>query len=245
MFNCHASRGGTLKKYFWILLFCLAGQSFIAQTLIKGHRVGETIEEFLQTAPAIQTQLATCHTSKPRPLTPDEVSKMSQIQVQLLAVGLPGFPNRKGLIKLAQQGTLMSVDARTAREKTECQMLVDALENGSKLPFTSDYNRTFWFFSDRKLVEIMLSLQVGTYDEVLIDLTKKIGFIPIESKPSFSNAYGATWNNRVAIWLSSELEAKLLDNRNPADPSVDLTVMTRAAYDDSVKQEANKPSPLD
>jgi hypothetical protein len=59
------------------------------------------------------------------------------------------------------------------------------------------------------------------------------------------NTYGATWNDQVATWLTSELYVKLLYDPNPAKPELELTVTARWLYDARTKEKANAPSPLD
>jgi hypothetical protein len=68
---------------------------------------------------------------------------------------------------------------------------------------------------------------------------------PDEAAPAYSNAYGATWNNQVAVWLSPELFASLTENRNPTEQSLVLRMTTRSSYDAQAKAKQSAKSPLD
>jgi hypothetical protein len=230
----------------------------VSQTVVKGHHLGETVQEFLQADPNIQAQLASCHASEPKPITVEQARKM---------------PDHKQAEKLAEQGKLFTADTRTTEELYYCYHLVGALENrqpvctpvtqnacnimvgawegahekAESLTFTPgpDVGDPRWSFTDGRLSSIYVEFHPGTFAEVETDLTKRIGIKPDEAAPAYSNAYGATWNNQVAVWLSPELFASLTENRNPTEQSLVLRMTTRSSYDAQAKAKQSAKSPLD
>jgi hypothetical protein len=179
---------------FWVV-------SAASQTVIKGHHLGETVQEFLHAEPNIKAQLSSC-----------------------------------------------PVGQHTAIEIAYCKILVAVLENGSPLGLMPDpfSESPMWTFADGRLSAMYITFPSSTvFATVEADLTKRIGAQPAETMPAYTNAYGATWNNQVANWLTPELSAELEAEHNPAKPSIKLGVMSRSLYDSLVKKRANAPSPLD
>jgi hypothetical protein len=240
------------KPVFASLLFASLAVHAISQTAIKGHHLGETPEQFLQADPEIRKNLAECHAGEPKPITQDEVHAMSKAQLQALQLEQTYNPSRKQLEAMASNGQLFTLDTRYPQQKAYCDSLVNALEKGSQIPFFGDIQfseinlpRTLWFFGGGTLMEIVVDFKGASFADVETDLAKRIGTAPIESHPAVLNTYGATWNDQMATWLTSELCAKLLYDPNPAKPELELTVTARWLYDARTKEKANAPSPLD
>ena len=219
----------------------------VSQTVIKGHHIGETVQEFLQASPDMKDQLATCHSGEPKPITPEQVHALSNDQVYVLSLDYQAGLNRKQLEQMARDGKLFTKDERGFVVLNFCKFVVDVLEKGIAGPITqTPYSSTpMWGFTDGRLSSMSISLPTGSFAEVEADLTKRIGVQPVETSPSYSNGYGATWHNEIASWLSQELTATLEEDHNPVKPSLMLSVTSRSLYDAFVKAKAAAPSPLD
>ena len=228
-----------------VLAFMVAHAA--SQTVIKGHHVGETVQEFLQASPDMKDQLATCHSGEPKPITPEQVHALSNDQVYVLSLDHQAGLNRKQLEQMARDGKLFTKDERGFVVLNFCKFVVDVLEKGIAGPITqTPYSSTpMWGFTDGRLSSMSISLPTGSFAEVEADLTKRIGVQPVETSPSYSNGYGATWHNEIASWLSQELTATLEEDHNPVKPSLMLSVTSRSLYDAFVKAKAAAPSPLD
>ena len=218
-----------------------------SQTVIKGHHMGETVEDFLQIEPDIKSELGSCHAGEPRPMTVEEASKLSNNQVLTMSLRDPSVSSKKKVQQLAKEGKLLTEDQRTPSEKGFCDKLISVLEKGVTLGITRSYMQTYpaWGFSDNKLDFMELEFQSASFPDVVADLTKRVGLAPTESNSPMQNGFGATWVDQRATWLSPELWASLQKSNNPSNSKLILTVMSRSAYDQIAKRTEDRPSPLD
>ena len=224
-----------------------------AQTVVKGHHLGETADEFLAAEPAIKAHLAQCDEYKHK-VTPAEVDGKTDMQVLVLATktammsGLPSKPDRSQLRSMAAEGKIIDFNEEYNNgDVLECVRQVAALENRHAAWFhqsNSDWSK-YWTFADGQLVGMRLELPAATFPQLVADLAKRVGANPTETHPSYQNAMGATWVDNEAIWLTGELFADLHESNNPAKPKLTLELETREKHDKEAKARAEAPSPLD
>jgi hypothetical protein len=234
-----------------LAIFVALGSLHAQMVTIKGHHLGETVSEFIQSDIHIRQNLTECHAGEPKAITSDQVQAMNHQQIYDLGL-LLGGPSKKELEKLAAAGKLFTEDSRFPAQKAYCQGLVNALEKGDEKPFfaeilfpDSHLPTVLWAFEAGRLSEVGVSMYNEDFVAVEGDMTKKVGFKPELSQPAMHNAMGAAWNNQVAVWMSPDLVARLVDDRNPAEPSLELSVVSRKIFDDRVKRQAAAHSPLD
>lgn len=153
------------KPVYLFALFVFVVLPAVSQTVIKGHHLGETPEQFLQADSEIRKNLADCHAEEPKPITQDQVRAMSKAEIQALQLDQIYNPSRKQLEEMASKGQLFTKDTRYSEQKAYCEMLVNSLEKGSPIPFFGEIlfpdvklPRTLWFFGGGHLLEI-----VGTF----------------------------------------------------------------------------------
>lgn len=145
------------------------------------------------------------------------------------------------------------------RENHNCDMLENLLDRHQegKLPLIlflspdaikdaiekSDIFCT-WTFRNG-IVQVIESNFTSSYSKIVTDLTTRIGSKPAEKEVSMQNGYGATWQNRTAVWTTPVDFIRLKENNDPTSSGLNLLVESRTQYDAEVKAIAVKPSPLD
>ena len=247
-----------------ILFSAVAVPALPAQTMIKGHHIGETPAEFLQAAPDLASRLRQCQEEmQPRTISPETLKRMSSSEKAMLSMELPGNPTSKVMMEWATNGTLTFPNVRA--DKEFCTLIEDVFEQGSNKPFSADYDpgpgatgalgaamaaaaehtSTLWRFEGGKLAYIHLVFPPSDYGTVKTDLTARIGATPVETSPAFQNGMGARWNDNVDVWLTPQLAATLNLSNNPTSSSLTLEVVPRATFDQTLKSIQERPSPLD
>ena len=240
------------SKLLVVLTIAVLTHRSLGQTMIKGHRLGETAQQFLQIEPEIAARLDSCVHHEHIVLSV-EIDKMSDIKALLIAtttrmmLSLPNKPNRDELKGLADQQKVITIDEPDSMNRMFCYRLVTALATDGTTDFsaTPTSETPIWIFSGGKLVQLSVSLSDASFSTVEAGLSKRIGVSPIHTEPPLQNVLGARWNDSDSIWLSSELFANLHESNNPASPSLKLMVQTRALYDQALRKRALAPNPLD
>lgn len=236
----------------------------VAQTVIMGHHVGETVQEFLAAEPSLQGRINECRQSEPSPLTPDQIHALSKGDAYILGQQVfsreaqsPGspfqmhsVPNKGQLESLARQGMVIALDKRMPDVIDTCHSLL-AITAHSKstpvlvhsLPHTRPRPIT-WHFFNGFLMQIDIDFHGADFGEVEGDLTSKTGIRPNENKEvDTPNLYGAILKvYRRATWLTPELYAVLESDQGTADGQMHLSVITRAEYDAWAKTHGRKGS---
>jgi len=104
---------------------------------------------------------------------------------------------------------------------------------------------TRWSFDNGVLVQIKVTVQRATYDQVREDMTTRTGVKPADGAKSYQNGFGATWTDPHADWLTSEIHAHLEQINDPARPDLSLFVQSRAEFDAQIRSLQHQASPLD
>ena len=104
---------------------------------------------------------------------------------------------------------------------------------------------TGWAFDSGALTSIQIDFERATYAQAEGDVIQKLGKPTSEKPEPFQNGYGATWNDQIADWLTSDLHARLVQKNDPTEPRLWFTVESRAAYDAKIQQQASRPNSLD
>ena len=99
-------------------------------------------------------------------------------------------------------------------------------------------------FRNGLLVALSMTLAVE-YLAVREDVTMRLGVTPTEAEVPYHNAYGARWNEVIAVWNNEKLHAELTQDDNPAKPSPRLSVETQEIHQKYLANLKNAPSPLD
>jgi len=226
-----------------------------AQSLtIKGHHLGESIEEFFRSEPAIQGHMELCKKLS----LGYKAYELSLTQVP--GQQIPYDPAFERYLLKDKKGRAHLDDAAIRRDSQEYDsqkcfqlMLVPFGRDGHLLQTinnssVSDKDTLVeWFFKDGIMWRMSISATRNSYEQVRDDFTKRIGVAPISEKLTPKhNAYGATWSDPDADWLTSEVHAHLSQKENPAEPgSPWLEIETRTVFDEKVQKMNAQPSPLD
>ncbi|HTH52388.1 MAG TPA: hypothetical protein VL495_00475 [Edaphobacter sp.] len=242
----------TVLKY--AFLFVFAAPAF-SQTTIKGHSLGETAREFIAADSNLQSRLASCRSASPKPLTPEQIHSLSKADINFLSSQVfaeaerstddsykwKKQPSRGDLEQMARNGKSITLDKRVPEEAHFCDSLIAASDQpgySGSLQSPETAPQFTWYFEAGKLSRIEGSMERADFAQIETDLTTKIGAKPSENLVSDPAGFG---RNRQAKWLTPELSAVLADTGK----TVQLTVMSRAEYDASVKVPSKKSSPLD
>ncbi len=236
-----------------LALLLIASLSPTAQTVIKGHHLGESASEFLDADKAVRDQIHQCHVDAPQPLSPEQIKALSDADVVQLSLGFTDFPNRKKLMQRAAAGNVLSPDHRYSGQKVFCEAAIKVLEQGGSGIFLSDVyfensarpllQYGFW---KGGLAEIVIDTMQGSYDDAVTDFSERARVNPMQEQIPMQNAMGATWKDRRALWESPELYAVLNESRNPANRNMSLVVQSRAYHEANVAlQKAAHKSALD
>ncbi len=221
---------------------------------IKGHHLGESMEEFFRSEPAIQAHMELC-----------KKLALGDKAYELSLTHVPGQPIpydialERYLLK-DKKGRVYLDDAAIRRDSQEynsqhCFQLMlrpfgrdgHLLQTINNLNISDKDTLVEWFSKDGIMWRMSLTTTRDTYEQVRDDFTKRIGGAPISERliPKH-NAYGATWSDPNADWLTAEVHAHLSQTENPAEPgSPWLEIETRAAFDEQVQKIKARPSPLD
>jgi hypothetical protein len=226
-----------------VVILGLVAVGFGQTLTVKGHQLGENTEEFLRSEPAIQAHMAQC-----RGLAIGYNAYMLNISGQLTYD--PSL--EKYMLKDKKGRAHWDIDALThdyleySTQQCFLVMLEPIKSDGHRLQTFSGNSDVEWFFKDGIMWRMSITAR-ATYEQVRDDFSKRIGVPPISEKliPKH-NAYGATWSDPDADWLTAEVHAHLSQKENPADPGNPwLEIETRAAFDEQVRKMKAQPNPLD
>lgn len=242
-----------MKFHRIIFLAIVAAYPASSQTVIMGHHLGETVQQFLAAEPAMQSQLEPCRQNEPKPLTPEQIHALSKQDAYALGeqvfntyslspdnrFPMKWAPKRDQLENFARQGMVIKIDKRMPDVIATCHavlaldappsatpIIVHSLPNARPRPVT-------WHFKNGQLYQIDIDFHGGDFTEVATDLTKKTGVRPDENKEiDTPNLYGAVIKvYRRATWLNPELYALLEQDQGITDGQLLLSVISRAEYD--------------
>jgi hypothetical protein len=225
------------------LLFTSAG---IAQSPVRfqSHWIGEPTTDFLKDEPGVVKRLADCH----------DIQTNSDAWVKKdhpeLAADAPYEPNESTQKEHRKQFAEVIANLLTDRG---CSELFKALESNGHASFMREdlsaqptpATFTGWVFDSGLLTSIRVDFERASYAQAADDVTQKLGKPTAEKLNPYQNGYGATWNNQIADWTTSDLHARLIQRNDPAETSLWLIVESRAAYDAEIQQQKNRPSSLD
>jgi hypothetical protein len=246
-----------------------------AQTF-KGHWIGESTVDFLKAEPTLQAKVTDCQVNAPRELTPEEIRQRygrrtyEQFQKQAAQYGsssgthlaamdkdpdtygdkcgalLDALVNGDGLIDgtgyMPNNQYSMNLFKRQLSEQNIYRSM--ELTKASIKRETNRYDRYFRF-QNGLLISLSMSV-AATYDSLLEDITKRLGVSPVETAVPYHNAFGARWDKLIAAWDNDKLHAELVQDNNPAEPSLPhVTVQTRTLHLKHLEDKKNGPSPLD
>jgi hypothetical protein len=209
----------------------------LSQMKIKGHQIGESTDDFLRIETSTQNDLNDCHGNAPRRISVEELKNRK----------FPDGTTKRDYIELAKQGRLYDKNVDDYNRK--CEPLVNLFDNGGTgelMISLSPAGSATWKFKAKKIVGLQM-IVFSEYSDVRDDLTKKAGVKPVEIAVPYHNGFGATWDDRVATWLTPDLYLNLLEEANPAATNKlpFLTVETRADYEAEKKAKAAQKGPLD
>lgn len=248
----------------FLAIFCMGSASALAQTVIMGHHLGETVQQFLAKEPGLSSRIDECRQSEPRPLTPDQIHALSKEDA--FALGRQVFsqasqspdspfqfhsvPNKGQLEDLARRGVVIEFDKRMPDVIDTCHSLLAITAPSKSIPVlvhSLPHTRPrpiVWHFFNGFLMQIDIDFHGADFGEVENDLTSKTGARPNENKEvDTPNLYGAILKvYRRATWLTPELYAVLESDEGVADGEMHLSVIPRGEYDAWVKTHAKKGS---
>jgi hypothetical protein len=223
------------------------------QPLIMGHRVGETVLQFLEAEPHMQGQLESCRRDAPKPLTPQQIDALSKEDAYVLsqqvyttyAVSPSAHfpfkkpPSRGQMAGLARQGWLLVLDRRMPDVIASCTAVIQLNAPASIVPFVVRSDRDArpypmtWRFQSGTLLQIDIDFRGGEFAAIEADMTAKTGIEPIAKKQTETpNLYGGIVAvSRMAMWLTPDTYAVLVQDEKLVDGQMHLLVTSRKQYD--------------
>jgi hypothetical protein len=261
----------TTIRLLWFSLFLFAG--LLQAQSFKGHQIGEAAADFLKTEPAMQAKLNDCLATAPHELTPEEIKqrygrkiyeKYQKQELQTQANGkheqvMDKDPDVYGdkcgaLVDALVKGDgWIDGNGYDILNKYELNLLRRSMSHdlrsslNTPLPHYPEININDRHFTFRNGVLVALSMTLAAeYLAVREDVTKRLGVTPTEAEVPYHNAYGARWNQVIAVWDNEKLHAELSQDDNPAKPSLPrLSVETQEIHQKYLANLKNAPSPLD
>jgi hypothetical protein len=229
-----------------IIFALLFSSAAIARSPVRfqSHWIGEPTADFLKDEPGVFKRLADCH----------DIQTNSDAWVKKdhpeLAADAPYDPDESTQKEHRKQFTEAVENLLTERGCSSLFQALDSKGHASLLredPLAQPTPATVtgWVFDSGLLTSIRVEYERASYAQAADDVTQKLGKPTIEKLEPFQNGYGATWNNQIADWLTSDLHARLKQRNDPANPRLWLTIESRAAYDAEIQQQKNRPSSLD
>lgn len=197
----------------------------------KGHRIGETAQQFYSIAKVAEGN---------QPLALDYcrafLSNATVIQAEEKAKKDAAFAEK--------------LDSTT--DDGACHRVLAALDGkdvriGNRFAYEFGEEGGFVVFHSGRLVVVEFGSK-SSYDDVVADMTKKLGPVGAQSQDVYENAFGAKLKGRNVGWSVAGLNAAVIEQRSfqGGDGNVNILVQDSAFAAQTTKQrEATRPNSLD
>jgi hypothetical protein len=204
---------------------------------IRGHRVGETILQFL-TVEKAQDKLTHCRDQLLDSTLVARVTALKQCMSQ---------PLRKGCMNFLADAELQTASA----EMEECLRVASVINGGSEKLGAKVLNMSLpgsASFDHGKLVEMDLDFWnlpgngrsfAGGYDAVLLDFIAKLGTPTKVWSDEFQNGFGARFSYRRAAWETDAVTVLLteLESHDASSVMRDRAFFQKAEQDEAAKHK--------
>jgi hypothetical protein len=210
-----------MKRVLIFVLFSLACCVGQVNPIFKGHQIGETAQQFFSKAlmagkdGVLTIDYCNAYLSDPKTMKAyEKAQRKSDVKAMSASVDVKGCQD----VQAAMHGKDADIDGRYANE----------------FPM-GDVS-----FRSGKLVRISFSLETAAYEDVVADMTRKLGAEPKQGERSSQNATGGMLVERDSTWTLDNLVARA-DEQKDSHGSHGVTLIIA----DRVFLEHSRPNTLD